>query len=141
MTTDSPIKLNSFTLDCLQAQKLAAFYARLLQWEVVYTDNDYAVAAPPRTALGAYPGLTFQSNPDYLAPVWPETADCQQQMAHLDFAVADMTLAVQTALDCGARLAPVQFSDQWTVMFDPSGHPFCLCLLPQLFNSADFALR
>jgi len=25
----------------------------------------------------------------------------------------------------------VQFSENWRVMLDPAGHPFCLCLFPE----------
>ena len=52
----------------------------------------------------------------------------QQQMAHIDFTVSNLDDAVQHALNCGAVLASKQYSDEWKVMIDPAGHPFCLCL-------------
>jgi len=45
--------------------------------------------------------------------------------AHLDFAVNDLEEAVQHAINCGATMAAEQFSEEWRVMFDPAGHPFC----------------
>ncbi|WP_331654724.1 hypothetical protein [Anaerosporobacter sp.] len=45
----------------------------------------------------------------------------QQQMAHIDF-------------------AEKQFSDTWTVMFNPVGQPFCLCQMKHVFESSHFAL-
>lgn len=73
------------------------------------------------------------------------TMDCldpqaQQQMAHLDFAVNDLKNAVQHALGCGAVIAGEQFSDDWTVMFDLEGHPFCLCQMTPIIESPQFSL-
>lgn len=135
------IKLYSCTIDCVNPKELAAFYAALLDWTEVFSDEDYAAVAAPGTQQGEYPGLLFQRNPDYLPPVWPEEADKQQQMAHLDFAVNDLEEAVQHALACGATVAKAQFSDHWKVMFDPAGHPFCLCLMKDIMESKHFALR
>ena len=67
--------------------------------------------------------------------------DLQQQMAHLDFAVNDLEKAVQHAVRCGAAVAEEQFSDAWRVMLDPAGHPFCLCQMKSMMESACFALR
>ena len=62
-------------------------------------------------------------------------------MAHLDFAVNDLEKAVQHAVRCGAAVAEEQFSDAWRVMLDPAGHPFCLCQMKSMMESACFALR
>lgn len=129
------LKLYSFTLDCKNPRELANFYSLLLGWEMPFWDEDYAVIAPPGAAQGAYPGLTFQRNPAYEPPVWPETPGAQQQMAHLDFAVMDLDKAVSHAIQCGATAASAQFSDRWRVMLDPAGHPFCLCLLEGAFTA------
>ncbi|MDB7859986.1 VOC family protein, partial [Intestinimonas butyriciproducens] len=32
-------------------------------------------------------------------------------------------------------------SDAWRVMLDPAGHPFCLCQMKSMMESACFALR
>jgi hypothetical protein len=34
-----------------------------------------------------------------------------------------------------------QFSDSWTVMRDPVGHPFCLIDMKQWFDTEHFALK
>ena len=78
----------------------------------------------------------FKKTPTMFPPVWPEEPGAQQQMAHLDFAVDDLEQAVAHAKHCGATVAAEQFSDDWTVMFDPAGHPFCLCLMPSVADSA-----
>lgn len=130
------IKLYSFTMDCPDPHKLATFYAALLGWEIPFHDAEYAIIAAPGTQQGAYPGITFQHNPAYKPPVWPDAPEAQQQMAHLDFAVDDLEKAVGHAIQCGATVAEAQFSDNWRVMLDPAGHPFCLCLLKHIFTAS-----
>lgn len=134
------IKMYSFTVDCKDPHELAKFYAALLKWETLAIDEEYAIVYPPGTHQGSYPGITFQRNPAYEPPVWPQKTEGQQQMAHLDFAVNDLEKAVQYAIHCGATIAEDQFSDTWSVMFDPAGHPFCLCQMKSIIESAHFAL-
>ena len=71
-------------------------------------------------------GLSFQSEPDFVPPVWPSAPDAQQMMAHLDIAVEDLEVGVAWALEAGARLADFQPQEHVRVMLDPVGHPFCL---------------
>ncbi len=132
MNSEPQIKLYSFTLDCKDPHALAEFYAALLHWLIPYYDEDYACVSAPGANQGEYPGITFQRNPEYRPPVWPEAPEAQQQMAHLDFAVNDLEKAVQYAVQCGATVSEAQFSDSWMVMFDPAEHPFCLCKIPAL---------
>ena len=140
MDNEPKIKMYAFTIDCMNPHELAKFYASLLNWEVVFFNNEYAVVGVPGTRQGAYPGVTFQKNSAYKPPVWPETPEAQQQMAHIDFVVDDLKKSVQYALHCGATMAETQFSDDWRVMFDPSGHPFCLCQMKSVIESDGFAL-
>ena len=134
------IKLYAFTVDCKDPYELAKFYAKLLKWEIPFRDEDWACASAPGTGQGTYPGIMFQRNPAYEPPIWPEEPGAQQQMAHMDFAVNDLEKAVHYAIHCGATVADAQFSDRWRVMLDPAGHPFCLCEMKTIFESADFAL-
>ena len=134
------IKLYAFTMDCTNPHELARFYADLLGWDIPFHNEDWACAAAPGTEQGAYPGILFQRNPGYQPPVWPEEPEAQQQMAHLDFAVNVLEKAVEYAVCCGAAVADHQFSDDWRVMFDPAGHPFCLCQMKSMIESAHFAL-
>ena len=134
------IKMYACTIDCADPYELAKFYAALLGWEIAYHDENFACLGAPGKAQGAYPGIMFQRNDAYVPPVWPEEPGAQQQMAHLDFAVNDVEKAAAHAADCGARMAETQFSDGWKVMFDPAGHPFCLCGLQPMMESPDFAL-
>ena len=127
MDEELKIRMYSFTLDCKEPHELAKFYAGLMNWEAAFLNEDWACVYAPGTKQGGYPCLLFQRNPDYQPPVWPEEPGAQQQMAHTDFAVTDLEKAVKRALDLGAVISEEQFSDDWTVMFDPAGHPFCLC--------------
>lgn len=70
----------------------------------------------------------FQQANDYQAPVWPPLAGHQRPMLHLDFQVGDLDAAVAEALALGATEASHQPRDNVRVLFDPAGHPFCLCL-------------
>ncbi len=135
------IKMYCFTLDCKEPYKLAEFYAKLLKWEIPFYDEDWACVGAPGTGQGTYPGIMFQKNPGYHPPIWPDEPEAQQQMAHLDLAVNDLEQAVRYAVECGARVADKQFSEGWTVMLDPAGHPFCLCQMKDVFESPEFALR
>ncbi len=134
------IKLYAWTVDCIDPYALAKFYADLLGWVIPFHDADWACIGAPGTEQGAYPGITFQRNPDYRPPVWPEQPGAQQQMAHLDFAVDNLEEAVRHAVCCGATVAAEQFSDEWRVMLDPAGHPFCLCRMNPIFESPHFGL-
>lgn len=141
MSEELKIKMYALTLDCKDPYELAKFYATLLKWEIPFHDDDYACIGAPGANQGAYPGITFQRNPEYQHPVWPDQPGAQQQMAHLDLAVTHLEEAVQHAIQCGATVAEEQFSEDWTVMLDPAGHPFCLCQMKPMFDSAHFALR
>lgn len=140
MNDELKIKMYSFTVDCEAPHELAKFYAALLKWKAMSIDEEWACVYAPGTNQGSYPCILFQRNPEYKPPVWPEESDAQQQMAHVDFAVNDLEKAVRHAIHCGAKIADEQFSSDWTVMFDPAGHPFCLCQMKSVIESAHFAL-
>ena len=47
---------------------------------------------------------------------------------HFDFQVDDLSTAVTQAEAIGAVKANSQYGgDHFVTMFDPEGHPFCLC--------------
>lgn len=140
MSEEKIIKLYSFTMDCLNPEKLATFYASLMDWEVMFSTEDWACTGVKGSKQGAYPGILFQKNPNYQRPVWPEEPEKQQQMAHLDFAVNDLEYSIEYAIQIGAMKADNQFSTDWTVMFDPEGHPFCLCKMKEIMETEEFKL-
>lgn len=140
MSEELKIKMYSTTIDCNDPQQLAKFYSTLLNWNIVFATEEWACVAPPGTKQGSYPCILFQHNPEYEPPVWPEKPGVQQQMAHLDFAVNDLKKAVEYAVQCGARVSEEQFAEEWKVLFDPAGHPFCLCEMKSIMESEHFGL-
>jgi hypothetical protein len=49
MNNELKIKMYSFTIDCINPLELAEFYAKLLKWNVVFNDEEYACVAAPGT--------------------------------------------------------------------------------------------
>lgn len=111
-------------LDTDKADELSAFYERLLGW-TRFQGEEYTVLTNLEQK-GVPTWITIQQVDAYVPPVWPATPEAQQQMAHVDFHVLDVEAGVKHALSCGATLSEVQFDDRWRVLFDPSGHPFCI---------------
>jgi catechol 2,3-dioxygenase-like lactoylglutathione lyase family enzyme len=114
--------LGTVVLDCQDANALADFYGRLLGWEVTFREPDWALMRSPDGGTG----LSFQSEPWYQPPVWPEVDGQPTKMLHLDIRVDDLEAAVAHAIAVGATLAEYQPQEHVRVLFDPAGHPFCL---------------
>jgi hypothetical protein len=81
--------------------------------------------------------MEFQGADDYAPPAWPNAAGKQQMMMHIDIAVevlggdedprSRFFALVDHAVALGAKVADHQpRPDQFTVLLDPAGHPFCL---------------
>jgi len=122
-------------IDCYDVEELAAFYSKILGWEIWHRDT-------PETAQGGkgwislrHPdggvGLSFQAEEWYEPPVWPEEPGALSKMMHFEIAVDDMQTAVGDVIAAGGSLAPWQPPDRdangLRIMLDPAGHPFCLC--------------
>jgi predicted enzyme related to lactoylglutathione lyase len=102
---------------------LARFYSHLLGWPVGHEEPGMAVLAAPQGPIY----LVFQQATGYRAPAWPPVDGEQRPMMHLDFQVGDLESAVADAVALGASVAEVQPQENVRVLFDPAGHPFCLC--------------
>src|SRR5690606_78095 len=103
---------------------LARFYSELLGWPVVEEEPGTTVLAAGGDG-GVF--VVFQEATGYEAPVWPPVDGRQRPMMHFDFQVGDLDSAVAEAVALGASVAAHQPRDNVRVMFDPAGHPFCLC--------------
>ena len=110
-------------LDTPDPRKLADFYCALLGWHIEREDDDWVTIRGDGAA-----GLAFQLAPDLVPPTWPDPAVPQQ--FHLDVNVQDLDEAEQRVLAIGARLTgqPEQPAG-FRAYLDPSGHPFCLCIV------------
>ncbi|MFF0085573.1 VOC family protein [Streptomyces canus] len=141
MSSSARLSLSTVVLDAHDAHELAAFYRRLLGYVVRAEEPDWVLTGPPPGTAGT--SLAFQTEPAYVPPVWPTLPHSrlrssggtpmpgdQQMMLHLDIEVdgGPDALAAETARAVaeGARLAEYQPQDDVRVLFDPSGHPFCL---------------
>ncbi len=118
------IYLGNIMIDCKDEEKLCSFYESLLGWT---RGRRYG-----RHSLTSENGIVFlfHSEEDYVPPVWPEEQGFMQKQMHFDFQVPNVSLAVSQAVLLGARISEQQFGsaeDDFVTLFDPEGHPFCLC--------------
>jgi hypothetical protein len=121
--TDRPwIRPNGVVLDSPDAQRLAAFWQELTGWPRRSDEPDWVTLVPP----GGGVGLSFQSDPRHVRPVWPAGDGDPQMQVHLDIEVRDLAAAVAWATSAGAEEAAFQPQDRVRVMLYPAGHPFCL---------------
>lgn len=116
------VTLGNVMVDCDDEKKLQRFYAELLGWEMCELFARPAV----RSSSGIV--FLFIEENDYVSPVWPEQAGRQQKQMHFDFQVDNVEESVKRAERLGAVKAKSQFGGRdFVTMFDPAGHPFCLC--------------
>jgi catechol 2,3-dioxygenase-like lactoylglutathione lyase family enzyme len=116
------LTLAATVLDSPDARELAAFYERLLGWSRYDDEPEWVMLRAPDGGAG----LSFQTEPTYVPPVWPANPQKQQMMAHLDIKVDDLDAASAHAVALGATVADFQPQDNVRVHLDPAGHPFCL---------------
>lgn len=121
------VRLDLVVLDCPDPAALAAFYARVLDWRVTSSDEDWVELRGEDGGTG----MAFQLAPDHTPPTWPE--DGVPQQLHLDLEVDDLEAAEAAILGAGARSTghprpgtPEAERDTFRVYLDPAGHPFCL---------------
>jgi len=131
--TRPDIAVRTVCLDCDDAHAMAGFYGALLGWEPTFTEPDWVLMRNPDGGIG----LSFQAEPSYRTPTWPEQGDLQQKMIHLDVRVtpspgqspeAALAAALDAAVHAGGRPADHQPRDDLRVVLDPAGHPLCLFL-------------
>ena len=106
------------TLDCAEVSPLAEFWSRLLGWDVVHLQAEYAMLGGPGIALGI--GQVV----DYLPPAWPNANGSKQ--FHFDLACDDIAESEARCVELGATVPDHQPGETWRVLLDPAGHPFCL---------------
>ena len=116
------VVLGNVMVDCDDERKLQRFYGELLGWEMC---EQFA-----RPAVSSSSGIVFLfiEEKDYVPPVWTEDTEKQQKQMHFDFQVDNVAEMVKKAESLGAKKAESQFGgNDFVTMFDPAGHPFCLC--------------
>ena len=117
----APASLAMVSIDCADPRELAAFYHQILGWEILHSEQDYAMIGDGSLSVG------FGRIDGYTPPRWPDPGAPKQ--FHLDFCVADLDKAEAACLDAGAAKPDHQpGADRWRVLVDPAGHPFCICV-------------
>jgi len=128
------IRWRTLSMECADADEMAAFYSDLLDWDV----NERGDVDPETRRSGWVTlrnpsgdiALAFGAQDGYQPPVWPGRPGEQTMMMHLEIAVDDVQASVVRAVAAGGTVAPWQppdrDSDGLRVMLDPAGHPFCL---------------
>lgn len=119
-------RLGAISLDCADPVALAAFYRQMLDLEEMFATPDF-VALKGSAVL-----LTFQRVADHRPPDWPDGPVPKQ--VHLELAVSDLDSEETRIIGLGATKAAVQPQpDNWRVLIDPAGHPFCITtLIPEV---------
>ena len=116
------VVLGNVMVDCDDERKLQRFYGELLGWEMC------ELFARPAVSSSSGIVFLFIEEKDYVPPVWPEDTGKQQKQMHFDFQVDNVAEMVKKEESLGAKKAESQFGgNDFVTMFDPAGHPFCLC--------------
>ncbi len=107
-------------LECTDPPALAEFYHQILGWDIVLSQPEYIEISNGTIRI------LFTRRDGYQGPGWPEPTAAPKRY-HLCLQVDDVADAVQRGLDMGGGKSEFQpGGDRWTVLTDPSGHPFCL---------------
>ena len=122
LSMENEVILGNVMVDCDDEKKLQKFYGELLGWEMCELFARPAV----RSSTGIV--FLFIEEAEYICPVWPEETGKQQKQIHFDFQVDNVMEMVKKAERLGATKSKAQFGgSDFVTMFDPAGHPFCLC--------------
>lgn len=115
-------RLGAIAIDCPDPKALGEFYRQVLDLELGLSSTDLVVLT------GAGLLLTFERIEDHKVPTWPQGVVPKQ--LHLDLAVTNLDAEEARIVACGAIKADHQPNpDQWRVLIDPVGHPFCITTL------------
>src|SRR5687767_6410122 len=111
-----PIHVHAVTVDCTDADALAAFWSALLDVPVRGHWHEFVGLASPAPG---HPRMLFQQVQGPLP---------DKRTAHVDLHVDDLESATARVLELGGTVVQDQVHDEtrWRVMADPEGNPFCL---------------
>lgn len=112
------VSLYQVAVDAHDPHGLARFWCRVLDWQVVYQDDEEVLIGAAPDAL---PGIVFLSVPEEKAG---------KNRLHLDLTPGEGEQEAETAriVALGARRVDVGQSAEvtWTVLADPEGNEFCV---------------
>ncbi|MFG3255553.1 VOC family protein [Streptomyces sp. NPDC048172] len=114
------VSLFQIAVDAHDPGLLGRFWAEVLDWKVVYEDEEEVVIGKSATAL---PGITFLAVPEEKAG---------KNRLHIDLTPGDgegeQQAEIERIVALGARRADVGQGPEvtWTVLADPEGNEFCV---------------
>ncbi|MEV4945986.1 VOC family protein [Streptomyces sp. NPDC053755] len=110
------VSLYQIAIDVHDARRQAEFWTRVLDWKVLYEDDEEIVIGAGEHAL---PGIVFLSVPE---------SKTVKNRLHLDLSPDDQDAEVERILGLGARRVDVGQGEDvtWVVLADPEGNEFCV---------------
>ncbi len=117
------MKIQCLTIDCVNPDLLAKFWAEVLAWEITYKDENMV-------CIELLDGSPLQGNiPDILFLKTPHVRLGKNRL-HLDLRPSDQLAEVSRIESLGGvRIEIGQSADPettWVVMADPEGNEFCV---------------
>jgi len=117
------LTIGDVSIDCANPERTRMFYADLTGWE-----RRTLFGCPALIAENGLTILFMGCDFEYVPPIWPEEPGKQQKQMHFNFGVKNLPAAVEEAIRLGAVKAAEQYGgEDFVVMLDPEGRPFCLC--------------
>ena len=117
------LRIQCFTIDCVDPKKVADFWAAALDWKITYEDeNEVAIELLDGSPeVGRIPDILCIKNPD---------SKTVKNRLHFDLRPQDQALEVARLEALGAQKIDIgQNSDSdtsWIVMADVEGNEFCV---------------
>ncbi|MET9590377.1 VOC family protein [Streptomyces sp. NPDC006516] len=109
------VRMYQLTVDTHDLPSLARFWCAVLDWKVLFEDEEEIVIGADASAL---PGMCFVPVPD---------AKTVKTRLHIDLAPDDQDAEVERILGLGARRVDIgQGETTWVVLADPEGNEFCV---------------
>ena len=112
-------RITAWCIDCVDAEKLAAFWTAVLDWVITDVDDEGVVSIKP--SVDAPWGIDFIVVPDGPKRI--------KNRIHLDVNATDreQDAELERLLALGARPVDIGQGDvSWHVLADPEGNEFCL---------------
>lgn len=110
------LRFHQLAVDAHDLPAQARFWCAVLDWQVLFQDEDEIVIGADESAL---PGICF-------LPV-PEGKEVKNRL-HIDLSPDDQAAEVERVIGLGARRADVGQTSEatWVVLTDPEGNEFCV---------------
>ena len=112
-----PVILEQIVFDSADAQRLARFYAQVVEREVDPGGNQYFATVGKSGSAPLHPVLMFIQVPE---------GKVGKNRLHVDLVSPDRAADIQRAIDAGAKHVAdfAEYGTAWTTLADPEGNLF-----------------